>query len=722
MTSRKALGGIIALALALAGCDTTGTPQTRVGGATVVGSTTAAVASPRSLPGLAPGRAEAGPLPTGTRTRVIRGTGQVLGAPTVRTGETAGGDVSLNFTNAEVRDVAKAVLGDILGLTYAVDPEAQGQITIETAQPIRRDQVLPTLEAGLQAAQLVLVREGNLFTILPASNDQRSIGLLSPGDPGSGTEAIPLRFVSATALKDLLAQMVPNNARMEADGARNILFISGNSVSRRSLRDLVQQFDVDWLRGVSFALIVPQWTDSRNLVEQLTQLLNAEGVPTAGTIRFVPVQQVNGILAISSRADYLDRVRGLVEMLDQEAQGSRRRLFVYRVQNGRASDLARVLSAAFGGTKGGSGGTSSAAPSSSAGSASLSGAGASGSESSSGFDQNSTDGSLPAPTMPGIDGQGGGGSAGLSVDLGEAEGAVSISADEISNSIVVHAKPQQYEIVADALRRLDVLPLQVMIESAVTEVTLNNELRYGVQWFFQTGNSEFSLSEFASGAIGQVFPGFSYLVSNGDSITSVLNALAGITNINVVSAPKLLVLNNQTASLQVGDQVPVATQSAESTDTSTARIVNSIEYRDTGIILRITPRVNDSGLVLLDISQEVSNVVKTTTSALDSPTIQQRRIASSVAVEDGQTIALGGLITETNQSDNSGIPYLRNLPFFGPLFGTTSDSKDRTELLILLTPRVVRNSVDARRITDELREKIRSVVPLPVADTEGLRP
>ncbi|MCW0180780.1 MAG: type II secretion system secretin GspD [Zavarzinia sp.] len=721
MIGRKALGGIMALALALAGCNTTETPQTQVGGATVIGTATP-LAPPRPLPGIAPGRTESGAQPAGTRTRVIRGTGQVLGAAPAPGGEATGGDVSLNFTNAEVRDVAKAVLGDILGLTYAVDPEAQGQITIETAQPIRRDQVLPTLEAGLQAAQLVLVREGNLFTILPAGNDQRSIGLLSPDDPGSGTEAIPLRFVSATALKDLLAQMVPNNARMEADGARNILFISGNSVSRRSLRDLVRQFDVDWLRGVSFALIVPQWTDSRNLVEQLTQLLNAEGVPTAGTIRFVPVQQVNGILAISSRADYLDRVRGLVEMLDQEAQGSRRRLFVYRVQNGRASDLARVLSAAFGGAKGGSGGTSSAAPSSSAGSASLSGAGTSGSESSGGFGQNSTDASLPAPTMPGIDGQGGSGAAGMSVDLGEAEGAVSISADEISNSIVVHAKPQQYEIVADALRRLDVLPLQVMIESAVTEVTLNNELRYGVQWFFQTGNSEFSLSEFASGAIGQVFPGFSYLVSNGDSITSVLNALAGITNINVVSAPKLLVLNNQTASLQVGDQVPVATQSAESTDTSTARIVNSIEYRDTGVILRITPRVNDSGIVLLDISQEVSNVVTTTTSDLDSPTIQQRRIASSVAVEDGQTIALGGLITETNQSDNSGIPYLRNLPFVGPLFGTTSDSKDRTELLILLTPRVVRNSVDARRITDELREKIRSVVPLPVADTEGLRP
>ncbi|PWR22816.1 type II secretion system secretin GspD [Zavarzinia aquatilis] len=721
MTSRKALGTLTALALALAGCDTTGTPQTEVQGATVVGNTVPA--GPRPLPGIAPGRPDDGYQPLGTQTRIIRGTGQVLGAPAATNDDTAGGDVSLNFTNAEVRDVAKAVLGDILGLTYAVDPEAQGQITIETAQPIRRDRVLPTLEAGLQAAQLILIREGNLYTIMPAGGEPRSIGLLGPNDPGTGTEAIPLRFVSATALKDLLAEMVPNTARIEADAARNILLVSGSSVSRRSLRELAQQFDVDWLRGVSFALIVPQWTDSRNLVEQLTQLLNAEGVPTAGTIRFVPVQQVNGILAISNRAEYLDRVRTLVEMLDREAQGSRRRLFVYRVQNGRASDLAKVLASAFGAGK--DGGTSAAAssPSSNAGSASLGGFGTS-TASTSGLGQTgATDGSLPTPpTMPGIDGQGGGAATGLSVDLGEAEGAVNISADEISNSIVIHAKPQQYEIVADALRKLDVLPLQVMIESAVTEVTLNNDLRYGVQWFFQTGNSKFSLSEFASGAIGQVFPGFSYLVSNGDSITSVLNALAGVTNINVVSAPKLLVLNNQTASLQVGDQVPVATQSAESTDTSTARIVNSIEYRDTGIILRITPRVNDSGVVLLDISQEVSNVVKTTTSALDSPTIQQRRVASSVAVEDGQTIALGGLITETNQSDNSGLPYLRNLPFLGPLFGTTTDSKDRTELLILLTPRVVRNAADAQRITDELREKIRSVKPLPAAPSEGLRP
>ncbi|RJF87944.1 type II secretion system protein GspD [Oleomonas cavernae] len=661
--------------LLLAGCETASDqpPRTQVQGATVVGSTTPLTPP---LPSYRPPDRPADGVPTGTRSRIVRGTETFMAEAPPAAAPTPGGDVSLNFTNAEVRDVAKAVLGDILGLTYAVDPAAEGQITIETARPISRDQVLSTFEVSLQAARLGLVREGNLYTVVPVGDAQRQTGLVGAGQAGFGTEAIALRYVSADELKKLLDPLIPTGAIVQTDPARNILFISGSSTDRRNLRDLAGQFDVDWLRGVSFALIVPQWTNSRNLVEQLTQLLNAEGVPTAGTVRFVPIQQVNGILAISTRAAYLDRVRSLVEMLDREAQGSRRRLFVYRVQNGRAADLAKVLTSAFGGESGKpSSSTPPPAGLANAGGQDIATPGAA-----------VEDGSLPAPpAMPTIEGQSATGTS-MTLDLGEAEEPIKITADETTNTIVVYAKPQQYEIIADALRRLDILPLQVMIESAVTEVTLNEELRYGVQWFFSTGNSSFSLSEIATGAVSQVFPGFSYLLTNGDTIAAVLNALSGITNINVVSAPKLLVLNNQTATLQVGDEVPIATQSAVSTDNPDAPIVNSIEYRNTGVILKITPRVNDNGVVLLDIAQEVSNVVETTTSDLDSPTIQQRRIASSVAVQDGQTIALGGLITENRQDGNSGIPVLKDIPFLGPLFGTTERKRDRTELLILLTP------------------------------------
>lgn len=701
---------LLMLGLAVAGCRSrSADAPTTVDGATVVGTTAPAVTAPPPPPAplVTPIGLDDGPpritAPKRTRSRIIRGTGQLVGPAPAAASTTTDGDVNLNFTNADVRDVAKAVLGDILGLTYAVTPEAEGQLTIQTGRPIRRQDVLRTFEVSLRGADLGILREGDLYTVLPLRDAQRRGAMVGAGEPGYGTEAIPLRFVGAEELRALLQPLVPPDAKVAADEAHSQMLVTGSTESRRSLRDLIGQFDVDWLRGVSFGLIVPRWTEVTGLVEQLTQLLNAEGVPTAGTLRFVPIRQVNGVLVIATRADYLERVRGLVDMLDQEAQGTRRRLFVYRVQNGRAADLAKVLVNAFGG-EGASSATAPAPSPAASGTASLATAGT---NSMPGLE---TDDSLPMPTMDGA-----ATTAPLSFDLGESEGAVTISADETTNSIVVHARPAQYEIVEDALRRLDVLPLQVMIESAVTEVTLNEELRYGVQWFFQTGNSSFTLSEFANGAIGQIFPGFSYLVSNGDSITGVLNALSEVTNIDVVSAPKLLVLNNQTATLQVGDQVPIATQSAQSVDTADSRVVNSIEYRDTGIILRITPRVNDSGLVLLDIAQEVSNVVKTSTSDLDSPTIQQRRIASSIAVQDGQTVALGGLITEDRQEGGSGIPVLRKIPVLGALFGAKSRTRERTELLILLTPRVIRNAVDARRITDELRDKIRTIEPLPVA-------
>lgn len=693
--------------LLLAGCDTVpDAAPTQVVGATVVGQAHPLTPPPVSRPArLTPGRPDAVPL--GTRSQIIRGSGVFMAEPPPQTPAPPPGDVTLNFTNAEVRDVAKAVLGDILGLTYAVDPAADGQITIETARPIGRDQVLRTFEASLQAARLGLVRDGDLYTVVPVAEAQRRAGLLTAAATGFGPEAIPLRFVSAVELKKLLDPLVPQGAMVQADAGRNVLFVAGSTADRQSLRDLAHQFDVDWLQGVSFALIVPQWTDSATLVDQLTQLLGAEGVPIAGTVRFLPIRQLNGILAISSQAAYLDRIRGLVEMLDREAQGTQRRLFVYRVQNGRAGDLAKVLTAAFGGAAHAAEGTT-------GNDAPVGTAGLAGGPSDFGT-AGAADGSLPPPPAPPtIDGRGAVGGS-VNLDVGTRDEPIRVTADETTNAIIVYARPPQYEVIADALRRLDVLPLQVLIESAVTEVTLNEELRYGVQWFFSTGDSKFTLSEASTGLVRSAFPGFSYLLTNGSTISAVLNALSGLTTINVVSAPKLLVLNNQTASLQVGDEVPVATQSAVSTANPDAPVVNAIEYRNTGVILKITPRVNDNGVVLLDIAQEVSNVVETTTSTLNSPTIQQRRLASSVAVQDGETIALGGLITENKRGGNSGVPILKDLPLVGNLFGFTEQKSDRTELLILLTPRVVRNMTDARRITDELREKIRGVPPLPPA-------
>ena len=260
------------------------------------------------------------------------------------------------------------------------------------------------------------------------------------------------------------------------------------------------------------------------------------------------------------------------------------------------------------------------------------------------------------------------------------------------------------------------MPLQVLIEATIAEVTLTDDLEYGIQWFLKSANSQFNLSEpTAPGAAPRVFPGFpgfSYLFASAADIRVTLNAIASVTDLNVISSPSLMVLDNQSAEIQVGDQVPVATQSAVSVTDPAAPVVNSIEYFDTGVILRVTPRVNAGGLVTMEIEQEVSDVSTTLTSGIDSPTIDQRRIRTTVAVQSGETVTLGGLIRDDRESSNSGVPVLREIPVLGKLFSTTTDFGERTELIVLITPRVVSNQLDARRVTEELRRRIRAVAPL----------
>jgi general secretion pathway protein D len=512
---------------------------------------------------------------------------------------------------------------------------------------------------------------------------------------------------------------VPENAISQADAGRNILMVTGSAGERRSIRELVGQFDVNALRGMAFAMFVPHHTDSKQLLPELDQLLNSEGAPTAGLVRLIAVDRLNGILAISAQPAYLRQVRHWVDMLDAEGESSARKLFVYRVQNGRASDVATVLVNAFGGGTKTNGQnqprsqhTSRQTPittfqSQDNGSSSTSGLSGSttGTGSPGGLgDQGDL---IPGDTFgqpePNAD-------TSQTLQLNAAEGPITITSDDSNNAIVIYSTQRQYDLIADALKKLDIRPLQVVVEAAITEVTLTKALQYGVQWSFGIGQGIASYSEGATSTPVQNFPGFSYIFTNGSSITATINALASVTNVKVLSAPNLLVLNNHTAALQVGDEVPVETASSVSTVTADAPVVNSIDYLNTGVILKVTPRVNDGGLVLLDISQEVSDVASTPPSSaqIQSPTIEQRRIASSIAVQDGQTIALGGMITDNRSLEKDGLPILKDIPYLGNLFSNTDNTDTRTELLVLLTPRVIRNASDLQAITDELREKIKA--------------
>ena len=646
------------------------------------------------------------PRPEGVTTALVGGTEPAPALPGSSSESTRSGpkgNIEFTIPSADVRTLAQIVLRDTLRIPYTVSVEGDIDVGLTTAGPVSRQQLLDLFEASLKKANLAMVWEGTGYRIMTV-DAAKARGTEFLPDRGFGSETVRLQFANAEELRKLLDTVVPG-AVQSLDTTQNALVIAGTEAQRKSVHEVISQFDVNWLRSMSFALYVPQNLDSRLIVPELEKLINAPDAPTRGLVRLIGMEKINGVIAISAQKQYLEDVRRWVEVLDREGTSNEARLYVYRVQNSRARDLVKTLNASFGlgGGGSGSGGLSENpdpfAP-----------------EPRSGADGAAQGQNGPARQTSAAGQNGSGSFGGGGQDAGGSGLKVRVSADEVNNAVVVYGSGHDYAIVEDALRKLDVPPLQVMIEAAITEVGLNDALRYGVQWNFQQGNANFALSEGETGAPTRQFPGFSFFYSNRNDIRATLNALEGRTTVKVVSAPKLMVLNNQTAALQVGDQVPVLSQQVTPLNggggSGNLLSANSVEYRDTGVILKITPRVNASGAVMLDISQEVSDVQPTKSGVTNSPTITTRRVATTVSVQDGQVIALGGLFRDNKSFGKNGLPILSRIPVLGGLlFGNNDNSQKRTELIILIKPHVLRTPDDMTAITEELRAKIQSVEP-----------
>jgi len=660
------------------------------------------------------------------------------------------GEVTLNFVNADIREVIDTVLGNTLKVGFVIDPRVQGVVTLRTARPVANEAVIGVLEDVLAMNGAAIVQSNGLYKVVPVEEAVQTPAILSQGpepvhlDQGFGLHVIPLRYTSASALKDVIEPFIPPGRILRVDAQRNLIVFVGTGQEATDVADLIATFDVDWMANMSFALLPVRFADPEAMVGELEKIFTQENA-AAPVVQFVPIKRLNGILVISPQAAYLDKARVWVARLDRGQEGDKRKLYVYYVQNGRAAELADVLGQAFGvsattaaqpeqaqlapglsGTEiGGGGGGSGFSSGGSGYSPGLGGASSTGAVGQSLTGGQSAFGNgpgggetlrrTPAATMTG-----GGTSLGATTTgaPGGATNGLRIVADARNNALVVYATANEYEAIEAALQKLDIVPLQVMIEATIAEVTLNDALKYGVEWYFKSGNNAVTFNTAGSslaaptvGLLGTVFPGFSYLFAS-DNVKVVINALSTVSNVKVISSPSLLVLDNEAARLQVGDQVPIVVRSEQSVDTSGAPVIDEVEYRDTGVILDIIPHVNASGLVVLDIIQEVSDVATTTSSNINSPTIQQRRIASTVAVNGGETIALGGLIRDGTDNEVTGIPVLSDIPILGNLFKTTGDTVKRTELLVLLTPHVIRDRNDARSVTDELRRRLRALPPL----------
>lgn len=604
-------------------------------------------------------------------------------------GSSQGGDVVLDFADADVKEVVRTVLGDILKVPFSVDPQIQGKVTLKTSTPLRKQDVIAALETALKVNGAVIILADNVYNVVPATEAQKRIdgyelsGSARSRLPGYGIEIVPLRNIAAAEMQKILEPISPTGGIASVDAQRNLLFLAGTSQERSAMMDTIRLFDVDYLKGMSYAIIRPEHVEAGALALELTRVFQSTGGSSSTLLRFVPLARINTLLVVSPRANQLRAVQKWVDRLDVSPRGAGRGVYYYRMQNAKAEDVARSLSAVYGNAV------------------------TLGNDGSNGGDLSSPEGPPPpaagampagAPPVPQING---GSSSGDTNGL-------QIAVDGANNALVIRASATDYAALERFLKEIDVAPDQVLIEVTIAEVTLNDSLRYGVEWYFKNSNDQtYSLGRALKPAA--ILPGFNFTYTIPD-VEVALSALGTITDVQVVSAPKLLTLDNKTASLQFGDQVPIITQSATGVqDANSPTIVNSVQFRDTGIVLRVTPRISKGGTVFVDVNQEVSSAIPTTTSNIDSPTIQQRKISSTVAVQDGDSIALGGMIRQSDTHSDSGVPVLKDIPVVGNLFSSTNNTGARTELLIFLRPRIIRSAAAAREMTDQLKQGLRGL-------------
>jgi general secretion pathway protein D len=518
-------------------------------------------------------------------------------------------------------------------------------------------------------------------------------------------QVIPLLHVGAAEIGKILTPFVPAGAAMRVDAARNVLILSGPRYRLDEFLATVRTFDVDWLEGMSFAMFKLQYADAATLIGELESVMNDQGSsPLAGIVRLMPIERLNAVLAITHRPDHIADVQKLIEQFDSGLEGtSGRRLYVYELENGKAENIASVLQEIYG---------QEAENIDSAGTFSSTGSAAGVFRSAEAVSR-----PPPAPGTQGIAGsyvqasqarpRAGDSGAAAGGILAESQGDVTIIADQDNNSILVMASQQDYRSIEAAIRRLDIAPRQVLIEATIAEVTLSNTLTYGVRWFLQNSDNEIGFNApVPSRAAGEGLA-FAFF-DEGSDLKAFFDVLATESSVKFLSTPQVMVLDNQTANIRVGDQIPVTTRSSQSTTNPDAPIVTEVQFRDTGTLLTVTPRINSGGQITLDISQEVS--LPGTEPALGgggNVSIAQRTINSSVIVQSGQTVVLGGLILENTNEGKSGIPLLMNIPLFGKLFSTTSQDEFRTELIVTVSPKVIENQRAMQQVTAELRSRMK---------------
>jgi general secretion pathway protein D len=603
--------------------------------------------------------------------------------------------IALDFDDADIYEVINA-LADILQINYIIDPAVRGKVNIHTSGEIDKSQLLPILETIFEINNVAAVKVGDLYKIVPVKEAKTKITDLSigrdleeiPSPDRVIIQIVPLRYLPSSEVMKVLKPFVSRGGDMLEYSKGNILVIVERASNIDKLLTLIDIIDIDTFEHMNIRFFKVNNAEVNDITKELENIFTSFGIAKSTEkglgASFIPIERINYILAITSIPGLFEKVEQWLNFLDAVDMEAEEQVFIYFLENGKASEISDVLTKIYGeGVK-----ERKVTPAATRTTPTR---------------RTTTQRTTPQQTE----------------GISSLQGEIKIVTDETTNSIIVRATPHDYNIIKETIQKLDIIPKQVLIEVLIAEVTLGGDTEFGIEWALlgdsatlggYKGQDKTEIS-YGIGGLGtdlttNLGRGFTYRF-DASRLQAFLVAQASQNKLNILSTPHILAADNKEARIEVGDEVPIVTSEyvplqAERVE-STSR---SIEYRSTGIILTVTPRINEKGLVAMDVNQEVSTAQETITSGIESPTISNRKAQTSLVVQDGTTVVIGGLIKEQMEKSIKGVPFLSSIPLLGYLFSDTSEKKGKSELIIMITPHVVRNFDEAEMITQEFKEKL----------------
>ena len=584
--------------------------------------------------------------------------------------------VSFAADNMPVTQFVHSVFGEILKLNYVLAEElssSEQPVTLNLQQPVSSRELYTLAAQILDGMDIVIQSKDDVFFIAPkdgAGKDNKTIGIGRarsdvPQVVGPIMQIVPIKYGINISLERTLADLV--SARVMPDFEKNVLFITGERSEILRALDLIELLDLPPSRSQHVGILRLTYINPEQFIKKVSDLMKAEGIPVAdaqsakANLILVPLEQIGAVAMFGSDQLYIDRVNYWSQQLDQPSEGAEKRYYIFHPRYARAADLGASIASLI------TGGSSNQ----------VNRDGNQSRDTASAFNDRNGQGSSQSERQ-----SNGGAQAIPAANTSVKTDAVTMTVDERSNTIIFYTSGIEYQTLLPMIKRLDVMPKQILLEATIAEVTLTDELSMGLEFAFKNGK----FGATTKGAFGvEKLGGVSLSYING--LDSVLVQLkAANTKVNVLSSPSLVVRDGVQANMSVGTDVPTVGSTTINPGTETQS--TSVEYRKTGVELSVTPTINAQGLVVLQINQSISNTLEGSTVA-GSPSIFERSVTTEVLAQSGQTVMLAGLMSENTSKSNTKVPFLGDLPFLGKLFQGEKETSSKTELIILITPRVI---------------------------------